>query len=175
MRRILTALLGLVLISALGSSPGEAAQLKAPTNAPTKARPRAPHQRVSARTVPTLRVRVIAHGLDIPWDVKAVGKGRFLITERTSKRLLLLHKARLRRVRYPSSTVWARGETGLMSLAVDPGFRRNRRFYTCQGRNLGGRRHDVRVMVWRLKRNRRAVFVRPLLTGLPSTSGQHGG
>jgi glucose/arabinose dehydrogenase len=176
MRRILTALLGLVVISALGSSPGEAAQLKAHTNAPAKARPRPATQRASASTVPTLRVRAIAHGLDIPWDVKPVGKGRFLITERTSKRLLLLHKGKLRRVRYPSSTVWARGETGLLSLAVDPGFRRNRRFYTCQGGNLGGGRHDVRVMAWRLKKkNRRAVLVRPLLTGLPSTSGQHGG
>lgn len=119
---------------------------------------------------------MIARGLDIPWDVKPVGKGRFLVTERSSKRLLTLRKGKLRRVAYPASTVWARGETGLMGLAVDPAFRQNRRFYTCQGGNLGGGRHDVRVMVWRLTRNaRRAILVRPLLTGLPSTSGRHGG
>jgi glucose/arabinose dehydrogenase len=126
--------------------------------------------------VPTLKVTRIASGLDIPWDVKSVGRGRMLITERDKKRLLLLRKGKLRQVRFPSSTVWSAGETGLMSLAVDPGFRRNRRFYTCQGGALAGGRHDVRVMAWRLSRDeRRATLVRPLLTGLPSTSGRHGG
>lgn len=133
-------------------------------------------QRASAGTVPALQVTTVARGLDIPWDVKPVGRGRLLITERTSKRLLTWRKGKLRRVSYAASTVWAGGETGLMALAVDPAFRRNRRFYTCQGANLGGGHHDVRVMVWRLKRNaRRATLVRPLLTGLPSTSGRHGG
>jgi hypothetical protein len=62
-----------------------------------------------------------------------------------------------------------------MPLAVDLAFGQNRRFYTCQGGDIGGRRHDVRMMVWRLGRKaRRAVLVRPLLTGLPSTSGRHG-
>lgn len=133
-------------------------------------------QRTSAAKVPTLQVTRIADSLDIPWDVKTIGGGRMLITERTSKRLLVLRKGKLRRVGFPSSTVYAAGETGLMSLAIDPAFGKNRRFYTCQGGNLAGGRHDVRVMAWRLKRNaRKAVLVRPLLTGLPSTSGRHGG
>ncbi|MCW2826547.1 MAG: hypothetical protein JWQ67_163, partial [Marmoricola sp.] len=39
--------------------------------------------------MPTLKVTRIATGLDIPWDVKSVGRGRMLITERDKKRLLL--------------------------------------------------------------------------------------
>ena len=168
MRRPLTALLGLSLMATCASGPSEAASQASPS-APAP-------QRTSAATVPGLQVTTVARGLTIPWDVKPVGKGRLLITERTSKRLLTWRKGTLRRVNYAASTVWAGGETGLMSLAVDPAFRKNRRFYTCQGGNVGGGRHDVRVMAWRLKRNaRRATLVRPLLTGLPSTSGRHGG
>ena len=53
-----------------------------------------------------------------------MGSGRLLITERSTKRLLLLRRGKLRRVAYAASTVWASGETGLMSLAVDPAFAR---------------------------------------------------
>ncbi len=165
MRRLLTVLLGLVLLATGFSAPGQAAPAKQP-------RP----ERATAATVPVLQVRAIARGLNIPWDVKNVGGGRLLITERSTKRLLILHKGKLRRVAYAASTVWAGGETGLMGLAVDPAFRQNRRFYTCQGGNVSGGGHDVRIVVWRLGgKARRAFPVRTLLAGLPSTSGQHGG
>ena len=37
-----------------------------------------------------------------------------------------------------------------MSLAVDPEFASNRRFYTCQGGFRGPSGHEVRVVAWRL-------------------------
>jgi aldose sugar dehydrogenase len=78
-------------------------------------------------------------------------------------------------VRYPSSRVWVSGETGLMSLEVDPSFASNRRFYTCQG-GFTRPGHDVRVMAWKLSGNgRRAIARGALLTGLPASSGRHGG
>ncbi|MET0997810.1 MAG: PQQ-dependent sugar dehydrogenase [Marmoricola sp.] len=164
MRRLLTVLLGLVLLGTSFTGPGQA---DSSGPAPSRA---------SAATVPVLQVRAIARGLTIPWDVKPVGGGRMLITERTTKRLLTLHKGKLRPVAYAASTVWAGGETGLMSLAVDPAFRSNRRFYTCQGGNVAGGGHDVRVVIWRLGRKaRRATPVKTLIAGLPSTSGRHGG
>ena len=126
--------------------------------------------------MPGLRVTRVVGGLDIPWDVKPLPQGRLLITERTTKRLLTWRKGHLRRIAFPSSTVWARGETGLMGLAIDPQFKKNHRFYTCQGGYTSGGGHDVRVMAWTLgKKLKRAFLVRPLLTGLPSTSGRHGG
>lgn len=62
-----------------------------------------------------------------------------------------------------------------MSMAVDPRFEQTRRFWTCQGWRSGGR-HDIRVSLWRLDGDvRRARLVRHVLTGLPTTSGRHGG
>ena len=63
-----------------------------------------------------------------------------------------------------------------MSLAVDPASQSNRRFYTCQGSPTAGGGHDVRVMAWRLNAAATAATrSRTLLTGLPATSGRHGG
>ena len=45
-------------------------------------------------------------------------------------------------MRFPSSSVWGSGETGLMSLEIDPQFPSNRRFYTCSGWKTGGG-HDI--------------------------------
>lgn len=124
---------------------------------------------------PRLRVRQLVGGLDIPWDVQPVGRNSFLVTERARKRLSLVHKGRRRTVRFPRGTVWESGETGLMSLAVAPDFARSRRFHVCHG-GYTGRGHDVRVVSYRLSANgRRAVSRRELLTGLPATSGRHGG
>jgi glucose/arabinose dehydrogenase len=127
--------------------------------------------------VPALRVTRMVRGLNLPWDVKPIPGGRLLITERDSKRLLLWSPGgHLARVRFPASTVWTGSETGLMGLAIDPGFGKNHRFYTCQGSPTSTGGHDVRVMAWRFgTRPLRATLVRRLLVGLPSTSGRHAG
>jgi glucose/arabinose dehydrogenase len=118
----------------------------------------------------------MVRGLNLPWDVKPIPGGRLLITERSTKRLLLWYRGHLQRVRFPASTVWASGETGLMGLAVDPAFTRNHRFYTCQGSPTSTGGHDVRVLAWRFRtRPMRAVLIRRLLIGIPSTSGRHAG
>jgi aldose sugar dehydrogenase len=72
--------------------------------------------------------------------------------------------------------VWHADETGMMSLAVDPRFGRNHRFYTCYGGFLRNGHHDVRVVAWRLNRRQtRAHRVEVLVSGIPSTTGRHGG
>ncbi len=133
--------------------------------------------KVAAPKVPALRVTRMVRGLDLPWDVKPISAGRLLITERASKRLLLWSPGgHVSRVRFPASTVWVGSETGLMSLVVDPAFTRNHRFYTCQGSRTSGGGRDIRVMAWKFgTRPLRATLVRRLLTGLPVTSGRHGG
>ena len=125
---------------------------------------------------PGLRVTTVASGLAQPWDVKPLPDGRLLVTERDSKRLLLVDDGAVRRVAFPASTVWSSGETGLMGLEVDPGFASNRRFYTCQGGYRSGGGHDVRVRAWRLSADATtASSSGALLTGIPATSGRHGG
>lgn len=129
-----------------------------------------------AGKTPALRVRRQVTGLANPWDVQPLDRGRLLITERDSARVLLRDGGETRPVRFPSDSVWVSGETGLMSLEVDPRFARNGRFYTCQGATLPDGGHDVRVLAWRLNdRGTRARRVERLLTGLPATSGRHGG
>ena len=53
-------------------------------------------------------------------------------------------------MKFPSRKVWVSGETGLVSLEIDPGFATNGRFYTCSGWQKRGGGHDVRVNAWRL-------------------------
>ncbi|WP_418058674.1 PQQ-dependent sugar dehydrogenase [Pimelobacter simplex] len=126
-----------------------------------------------------LRVAVVADGLDHPWEVAELPTGDLLVTQRERRALTLVDPATgsHRDLAFPSASVWARGETGLLGLAVDPQFTSNRRIYTCQGWRLAGGGHDIRVIAWTLDAGlTRATPARTLLTGLPSNSiGRHGG
>ena len=116
-----------------------------------------------------------ARGLDHPWDVQSLQPGWLLVSERDQATLSVIKGKRVVKVKFPTRKIWVSGETGLMGLAVDPAYKKNRRIYTCSGwRTAGG--HDIRVNVWHLNRQAtKAKLVRPLLTGLPTTSGRHGG
>ncbi|MEO7352307.1 MAG: PQQ-dependent sugar dehydrogenase [Marmoricola sp.] len=177
MRHLVLTVGGLVCLTTVLTGPLSAPAHSAETTRVGSTRSTSePASRPAARTVPTLRATRMVSGLNLPWDVKYTRGGRILITERDSKRLLTWRAGRLRRVDFPSSTVFAAGETGLMSLAIDPGYTSNRRFYTCQGGNTSGGGHDVRVMAWHLNTAATsATLTQALLTGLPSSSGRHGG
>jgi len=128
-----------------------------------------------AAAFPALTVTRQVRALTIPWDVQRLPHGRLVISERDTRRLLLWRAGRTRVLRFPSASVWSSSETGLMSIAVDPAFRTNRRIYTCQG-GFTATGHDVRVAAWRMNRHFTGVRrVRTLLGGLPATSGRHGG
>ena len=158
MRRI--GVLALVLVF-LGSP-------AAPATAPVLAAEQAPS------AFPTLTVTRQVSGLSTPWDVQQLPKGRLLISERDTHRLFVWRHGRRHGVRFPAH-VWVSGETGLMSLAVDPQFKANRRVYTCQG-GFTPTGPDVRVVAWRMNRHYTGVRrIKALLRGLPATSGRHGG
>jgi aldose sugar dehydrogenase len=128
----------LVTVSALGLALSLAA-------APATARPSASER----AAYPPLAVKRLVTGLDHPWDVRSIGGGRLLYTERDRATLSVWAKGQRHRVRFPSRSVWVSGETGLLGLEVDPRFAKNRRIYTCQGGAVS-RGHDVRVIAWRL-------------------------
>ena len=124
---------------------------------------------------PNLRVSTLVSGLSHPWDVKSIGSGRLLITQREPARLTVATAGTTRDVDFPSDRIWVSGETGLMGLQIDPEFATNGRFYTCSGWSSGGG-HDVRVNAWVLnKAATRARLVKALVTGLPTSTGRHGG
>jgi len=133
-------------------------------------------QQASARAVPTLHVRRQVTGLDHPWDVQPIGHGRLLFTQRDRATLSVWKNGHTRTVDFPSNQVWVSGETGLMSLAVDPKFASNGRIYTCQGGNTPGGGHEVHVIAWRLDdAATRARKIKELVGGFPTSSGRHGG
>jgi glucose/arabinose dehydrogenase len=165
MRRVAVVAAALTLLATAG--PAVAGRTAAPPGAPISA---------TATAAPALTVTRQLRNLEHPWDVKPIGDGRLLVTERDSRRLLVWSGGRLRSLSYPRGIVWVSGETGLMSLAVDPNFATNKRFYACHGGFKSGGGHDVRVTAFRLDlANLRAVRVRTLLSGIQATSGRHGG
>ncbi len=164
-------LAGLTLALLLPAAPALAL-----TDPGTAAGPTASAGTTHARAMPNLKVTRKVTGLDHPWDVRAIGGGRLLFTERDRARLSVFDHGTTHRVAFPTSKVWVSGETGLMGLAVDPDFATNQRFYTCQGGTTSGGGHDVRVVAWTLNNAAtRATHVRELVGGFPTSTGRHGG
>jgi glucose/arabinose dehydrogenase len=130
----------------------------------------------AARKVPKLKVKAVVTNVDHPWDVRSLPGGALLFTQRDRATLSLFRNGHVRRVRFPSSSVWVSGETGLLGLEVDPDFAKNRRIYTCQGGFTGDGGHDVHVTAWTLdKRMKKARQDKVLVGGFPTSSGRHGG
>lgn len=130
------------------------------------------------RAAAGFRVDVIASGLDHPWEVQQLPTGQLLVTQRTRRTLTVINPAngRKRNLQFPSASVWASGETGLLGLEIDPRFTDNRRIYTCSGWQKSDGSHDIRVIAWRLDTGlTRAVLDEVLVSGIPSVTGRHGG
>ncbi len=122
---------------------------------------------------PSLTTEVIASDLSVPWDVETLPDGTVIFTERLGRLSIVTTTGETRVLNAPLAEVFARGETGLMGLAIDPGFTSNRRFYTCQGHASP---RDVRVVAWTLdEAMTTATLEGPLVIGIPITSGRHGG
>src|SRR3954451_5421749 len=82
--------------------------------------------RCDARPARPPRVRTVATGLEIPWEIAFLPNRSALVTERRGRVRLLGTDGRLRRrpvARVPVSDL---GEGGLLGLEVDPEFTRNR-------------------------------------------------
>lgn len=121
--------------------------------------------------VPGLTVTPVVTGRDIPWDVGFLPGGTMLFTERAG-RIHALVGGQVRTLAAPAD-VRPGGEGGMLGLAVDPAFDRNRRIYTCSN-TTGG---DIEVVAWTVDA---AVTVASragtLVDGLPqSASGRHSG
>lgn len=135
---------------------------------------------MSSTDAPRLRIEVVTAGLAHPWDFGFLPDGRVLVTERSGRLVVLSSTrpgARATPVRTDLSSVYARGEGGLMGLLVHPAFARSRLFTMCQTYAAGGVPVDIRLVTWQLSDDgRSATRVRDLVTGLPvAGSGRHSG
>jgi glucose/arabinose dehydrogenase len=153
----------LVLAAALALAPlGAAGAPATPSSAFAPAR---------SAAAPALKVRTVARGLDHPWDVQQGPGGRLLVSERDRARLSVVRDGRRRTLARLERLVWVSGETGLLSLAVDAG---SRTIWACHGSSDGG--NHVQVTRWRVDEKWRTLsHRRVVLSGIPSTSGRHGG
>ncbi len=75
------------------------------------------------------QVETLATGLDTPWEIAFLPDGRALVTERPGRLRLLSKDGRLERKPVAEVPIAEIGEGGLLGLAVDPRFRRNRFVY----------------------------------------------
>jgi glucose/arabinose dehydrogenase len=76
------------------------------------------------------RVTVVASGLQVPWALAFAPDGRLFVTERAG-RIRVVHDGRLQAKPIATLPVAARGEGGLMGLALDPEFDKTGRLYVC--------------------------------------------
>jgi glucose/arabinose dehydrogenase len=89
------------------------------------------------------RVETVATGLDTPWEIAFLPDGRALVTERPGRVRLLSRDLKLRSEPVAQvADVAEIGEGGLLGLAVDPEFERNRFVYLY--RTTGGGNEVVR-------------------------------
>uniref|UniRef100_UPI003D934CEF PQQ-dependent sugar dehydrogenase n=1 Tax=Gordonia sp. B7-2 TaxID=3420932 RepID=UPI003D934CEF len=151
----------------------------------------APH----ADAAPRLQVTTLASNLNIPWDVEAAPDGTALLTQRAGGFVAVRPDGRKISVAADLSRVFAVKESGVMGLALDPGFAQNRRFYTCQAEvtrpgapSIPGELANlplpwpntgqvVNIVAWRISGDWiRATRERTVLSGIPvNASGRHAG
>ena len=163
---VLCLLLGLVLAGALATPHAESSQ-----SGPVEA---SGNTVGSEASPPTLSVEVFVSGLTIPWDIAFAPDGTMLFTQRGGVLSSRLADGTVQTISADLGDLFARGETGLMAIVVDPGFASNRRFYTCQG-HTGP---EVQVIAWTIDSAYASAtrVADPLVAGLPTAGGgRHGG
>jgi glucose/arabinose dehydrogenase len=76
-----------------------------------------------------LAVETVASGLENPWGLAFLPDGRILVTERPGRLRLVEADGKLSRPINGVPNVAARGQGGLLGIALDPGFAQNRLVY----------------------------------------------
>jgi glucose/arabinose dehydrogenase len=127
---------------------------------------------------PALQVSVVAGGLDHPWDVAQASDGTLLVDQRGGGFTAVLPDGSVQDVQADMGDLFARGETGLMGLVLDPGFDGNRRFYSCQG-STDGAGPSIAVIAWTVAADWRSAarVADPMIGDIPvnASTGRHGG
>ena len=127
---------------------------------------------------PRLKVVELVTGLTIPWDLGFAPDGTMLFTERGGTLGARLPDGTVQEVAADLDDVWAEGEAGLMSIALDPDFAASRRFYTCQASKEPEATGEIQVIAWTIdtEYNTATRVGDPLIGGIPlNTFGGHAG
>jgi aldose sugar dehydrogenase len=98
----------------------------------------APAQRVFNSSAGNLRVETVAGGLVHPWSLAFLPDGRMLVTERPGRMRIVAPDGKLSAPLGNVPKVYARGQAGLLDVALDRGFAQNQTIYFCFDENAGG-------------------------------------
>jgi len=122
---------------------------------------------------PAFTDTVIQSGLIVPWEVAVAPDGRMFVTERPGTISVFESTAPMakRIASAEVSGVRAMGEAGLLGLALDPDFARNRFFYVCASRLDQGEWRN-QVLRYTVSANALAVDTTILRTGI-AAGGLH--
>jgi glucose/arabinose dehydrogenase len=119
------------------------------------------------------RVETWVEGLEVPWSLVFLPDGRALVSERPGRIRLIGADGALREQPYASLDVNARGEGGLMGLALHPDFPNEPYVYAMRTVRGGG---GVTNEVVRLRHEgETASFDRVILDGIPGSRNHNGG
>jgi glucose/arabinose dehydrogenase len=83
-------------------------------------------------------VETVARGLEHPWGLAFLPDGRMLVTERPGRLRVVGKDGQLSRPIQPGVPVAARGQGGLLDVAIDPNFAQNRTIYMSLAEDRGG-------------------------------------
>lgn len=125
--RLILVALALFLLSACGSEAQTPAALT-PTVSSTATATATPSPMATPFDPSALRVEVVAENLQVPWAIDFASDGRIFFTERPG-RVRVIQDGRLLPEPWATLPVAAVGEGGLLGLALDPQFERNRYVY----------------------------------------------
>jgi len=89
----------------------------------------------AAQTFPSsagpIQVETVADGLQHPWGLAFLPDGRMLVTERPGRMRVVTPDGKVSAPVAGMPKVFARGQGGLLDVAVDRGFSQNRIIYFC--------------------------------------------
>ena len=160
LRRLPTALLAAAAALAAGGCDGSDEGSERPAPPPTMSERSTAPERPSARPERARggpSVNTVATGLEAPWEIAFLPDGRALVTERPGRVRLLSRDLKLREEPVAEVEVSAVGESGLLGLAVDPRFGRNRFVYLYRTTSSGNEVVRFRLEGDRLEEDRRVL------------------
>ena len=106
---------------------------------------------IHATGAASIRVETVASGLHHPWGLAFLPDGRMLVTERKGLLRVVTPDGEVSGAIYGVPEVEARGQGGLLDIALDPDFAENRRIYLSYAEAGEGRLNGTAVARGRLE------------------------
>lgn len=128
----------------------------------------------AAELKPSSRVEVVARGLQTPWAIAFAPDGRIFISERPG-RIRVVKNGALEKEPWLTIDVYESGESGLLGLALDPAFERNRFAYAAYTYRDGGKLKNRLVRLREDATSGKGALEKNLLDGAAGAGNHNGG